>query len=77
MGCVIMGLLGTDSTVEKKISDPNMTTANNPLAEKPDPMAGVKHRNMHRLMYDAEKRGCPVNGHVYSAIMDTRYKKED
>lgn len=76
MGCMFMALMGSDSKVEKKISDPNMTTKDNPLAEKRDPDVIVRKRNMKRLVQDAEKRGCPFNGHVYAAMMDTRYKED-
>lgn len=74
MGCMFMALMGSDSKVEKKISDPNMTTKDNPLAEEPDFEGVLKKRNMKRLMKDAKLRACPVNGRIYGAIMDTRYK---
>lgn len=73
---MFMALMGSDSKVEKKISDPNMTTKDNPLVEKRDPDVIIRKRNMKRLMYDAKKRECPYNGHVYAAMMDTRYKED-
>lgn len=60
---------------DAKLSDPAMTTKDNPLAGKRDPLAPIKHRNMHRLMRDAKLRECPHNGSVYSGIMNTRYEE--
>ena len=62
----------------KKTSDPRMTTANNPLAEPRDQLAArqLEERNMTKLRRDAELRA-GHNGHVYSALMDTRYQRED
>ena len=59
----------------EKAADPNMTTANNPLAEPASqgPNPALVERNMDRLYQDAHMRRCPYNGSVYSGIMSTRF----
>ena len=78
MGIVSMCFgCGPDPAVEAKVSDPRMTTKDNPLAgEKPDPLDALKRYNRRRLAQDADMRACPVRGQAYSAIMDTRFKGE-
>ena len=68
---------GESPSLKQKISDPRMTTRDNPLAvEKPEPDAALKELNYRRLRKDAVMRACPFRGPAYSAIMDTRYKGE-
>ena len=68
---------GTSPAIEAKVSDPRMTTKDNPfVTAKPDPMDLVREKNIGRLRRDARMRECPVRGQAYSAIMDTRYKGE-
>lgn len=63
----------------KNLSDPRMTTANNPLATKPEELRErrIKARNLDRLQLDARMRDCPTHGNVYSGIMDMRYNGGD
>lgn len=68
---------GGSPALNAKISDPRMTTADNPLAsERPEPLGALKDLNYRRLRQDAKMRACPVRGQAYSAIMDTRFKGE-
>ena len=57
----------------EKAKNPNMTTANNPLAKGNDYERKVMEVNMTRLENDARRR-TGIHGNVYAAIMDTRMK---
>lgn len=65
---------GSMAAAERKARDPNMTTENNPLFKgRPSSEDIIEERNMKRLVCDAKRKSCPVNGHVYEAFMSTRY----
>lgn len=65
---------GSDGEVSRKVKDPKMTTENNPLfTGRPTAEDMIARRNMKRLVKDAAMKECPYNGHVYEAMMSTRY----
>lgn len=59
-----------------KAQDPNMTTADNPLATQTAEEAAqerIVDRNFETLMKDAALKRKPGTGGVYTGIMDLRY----
>lgn len=59
----------------EKAKNPNMTLANNPLAEGAGNCAECEriNRNMDRLERDAELRRNSATGRVYAGMMNTRF----
>lgn len=72
---MIMGLVIEQGVTGKDLTNPAMTLEKNPLSTGAAATRSsmIQERNMCRLHRDARLRDCPLNGHVYSAIMDNRY----